>query len=398
MFNIDEAIANENNLYAWNTELQRMEFSYKDEILERYQNLFTNLFPDLNLDASTPQGQLITALTQEDLATVAYCENILNSFFFGGTGLNLDLWAWNTFRVKRKQGTPAQVNILITGVPTTAIPVDFTVTDGTYSYVIKEETTIGASGFVSAVFENTEINQFIAPANTINQFVTVINGVETVNNPSQSIPAILSESDNELFQRCLYFGATATNTSFRSIMANVAQVQGVTKISGAENYSNVDKVVKNITLTPHSICICVVGGTDLNIAEAIRVSRATGCNMIGNTEVEILDNNASYVYKFYRPTPVEIKVRVEVAVSSSSPTNWESLTKDNVVAFVDSLNIADLVTQPNLARYLHRNVSGFDIVDVKFSKLADVFSYASIQLNLNEILTIETINIEVVQV
>lgn len=398
MFRIDEAIANNSNLYVWNTETQRMEFAYKDEILTRYQNLFTTLFPDLNLDASTPQGQLITSLTQEDLATIANLENMLNAFFFGGSGLNLDLWAWNTFRVQRKQGTPAQVNILITGIPNTVVTVGFTVSDGTYSYVIKEQAIIGLSGFISAAFECTEINQFIAPADTINQFVTTLNGVETVNNPAQSIPAILTETDSELFQRCLYFGATATNSSFRSIMANVAQVEGITKIAGAENYTDIDKIVKNITLTPHSICICVLGGTDVAIAEAIRTSRATGCNMIGTTEVEIIDNGTAYIYRFYRPTAVEIKVKVEVAIDINSPTNWETTTKNNVAAFVDSLNIADLVTQPNLARYLHRNVSGFDIVDVKLSKLADVLGYASIQLDLNEILTVQAINIEVVQV
>src|SRR5574344_895459 len=138
MFRIDEAIANGDNLYKWNEEIQRMEFAYKDDILAEYNDLFARLFPNINLDPSTPQGQIITANVQQDLATISFCENIINSFFLGGTGQNLDLWAWNVFRVVRKKGIPSLVNVTITGVPNTDIPVDFLVTDGIYEYKIKE--------------------------------------------------------------------------------------------------------------------------------------------------------------------------------------------------------------------------------------------------------------------
>lgn len=398
MFRIEEAIANGDNLYIWNVDTQRMEFAYKDEIQERYNLLWSSLFPDLNLDPSTPQGQIITTEIQNDLVTISRFENQLNAFFFGGTGQNLDLWAWNAFRVKRKKGTASQVNILINGVPFTVVPNDYLVSDGIYDYKIKEQVVIPISGSISASFSCTEINNYIAPGNTINQFVTIVDGIETINNPTQSTPAILRETDNQLFQRCLYFGATATNGSFRSIMANVAEVPGVTKINGAENYTDETKIFKGVSLLRHSICICVLGASDEDIAKAIMNSRETGCNMIGTTEVEIIQNDNTYVYKFYRPTEVPIKVKVEVSININSPTNWEDTTKDNVVSFVDGLNIADLVTQPNLARHLHRNVSGFDIVDVKLSKLADTLGYESIQLNLNELLTINKDDIEVVQV
>lgn len=398
MFRIDEAIANGDNLYKWNEEIQRMEFAYKDDILAEYNALFARLFPDINLDPSTPQGQIITANVQQDLATISFCENMLNSFFFGGTGQNLDLWAWNVFRVVRKKGIPSLVNVTITGVPNTDIPNDFLVTDGIYEYKIKEATKIGLNGTISAPFECTEINTYIAPSNTINLFTTVVDGVETINNPNQGIPAILEETDSQLFQRCLYFGATATNSSFRSIMSNVAQVQGVSKITGAENFTDDTINFKGLDLLRHSISICVLGASDLDIANAIRNSRATGCNMNGTTEVDIVEDGATYTYKFYRPIEVELKVKVEVGIDINSPTNWETVVKDNVVAFIDGLNIADLVTQPNLSKHLYRNVTGFDIVDVKMSKLSEALGYNSISLNLNEMVVIDKLNIEVVQV
>lgn len=398
MFDIDTAIANGDNLYAYDTTTQQMFFKYRDDILLEYQALFSSLFPDLNLDPATPQGQIITALVQEDLATIGNFENQLNSFFFGGTGQYLDLWAWNLFRVTRKQGVAGTAIIHITGVAGTVIPSDFTITDGTIQYQISAQTTIPVSEYIDVLFNATTISTAISTPNTINQFVTVVDGVETVNNPSVSTEAILQETDDQLFNRCLYFGATATNSSFRSIMANISQITGVSKIAGAENYTDVNKVVKGITLTPHSICICVLGATDSEIATSIMNSRPTGCNMIGDTTVTVVDNGVDYTYTFYRPTSVPLKVKVEVDIDINSPTNWESTVKNNVIAFVENINIAGLITQPNLARYLHKNVSGFDIVDAKLSLESGVLGYDSIQLNLNQLATITTVNIEVVQV
>ena len=398
MFRIDEALNNGDNLYKLNEQTQRMEFSYKDEILESYNQLFSNLFPNINLDPSTPQGQIITSLVQQDLSTVSFCENMLNSFFLGGTGQYLDLWAWNVFRVVRKKGTPALVNITITGVPNTPISQGYLITDGIYEYKLREDVVIGLNGSISAPFECTEINTFIASPNTINTFVSVVIGVETITNPNQSIPAILPETDSELFLRCLTFGATATNSSFRSILANVAQTKGVLKLTGAENKTNEIKVFKGVTLTEHSICVCVLGASDEDIANAIFNSEAPGCSMIGDVEVPILLEGTTYTYKFYRPIEIPIKVKVEVSIDLNSPTNWETVVKDNVVAFVDGANIADLITQPNLSKHLFRNVTGFDIVDVKMSKLSDVLGYDSIALKLNEMIVITRADIEVVQV
>ena len=398
MFRINEAIQNGDNLFRFNQDNQRMEFAYKDDLQEEYNQLWATCFPDLNLDPSTPQGQIITSEIQNDLATISNMENMLNSFFFGGTGIALDMWAWNLFRVTRKKGVASSVDILITGVPNTVITDDFTVSDGTYDYRISEAVTIPNTANITVKFNCTEVNTFIPPANTINRFVTVIDGVETVNNPSMGVGAILPETDDQFFTRCATFGATATNSSFRSIMANVGQVQGVSKLAGAENFTDTPVVFKDVTLPPHSITICVQGGDINDIALAIQKSRSTGCNMNGTTEVIIVDFDSNYTYRFYRPTSVEIKVNVEVKINQSSPTNWETVIKNNIIDFVNSMNIASLVTQPNLARHLYRNVSSFEVVDVQFSEISGVLGYEDLQLKLNEVLAIDPININVVQV
>ena len=400
MFRIDDKIAQNTNLWSLN-ESGELEFSYKDDILAEYQSLFKTIFGDINTDPSTPQGQIITSLTQIDLATISYLENLANAFFFGGSGDFLDKWAWNLYRVTRKQGTPSSVIIKITGRPTTDIPNDFTISDGSENYIIEAPTRIGENGEVIAKFNNIAINDFVAKANTITQIVTNIDGVERVNNENNATQAIFRETDAELFHRCLYFGSTATNSSFRSILANVAQVKGVNRIAGAENVANQNKIINGVELTPHSICIVVDGGEAQEIAEAIQKSRATGCDMVGDIEIPLYIDKQKYIYRFYRPKTVAIKAKVTVSQANSGliRADFEKITKEALANFINNLDIAKTITQPLLSNALIKIVgSDFNIDDLQFSKKGENLAYLPINLKLNEIATISLDDIEVIKV
>ena len=399
MFRIDDKIAQNTNLWNLN-DSGELEFSYKDDILSEYQSLFKTIFGDINTDPSTPQGQIITSLTQIDLATISYLENLANAFFFGGSGDFLDKWAWNLYRVTRKQGTPSSVLIKITGRPTTDIPNDFTISDGSENYIIETPTRIGENGEVIAKFNNIAINDFVAKANTITQIVTNVDGVERVNNENNATQAIFRETDAELFNRCLYFGSTATNASFRSILANVAQVKGVNRIAGAENVANQNKIINGVELTPHSICIVVDGGEAQEIAEAIQKSRATGCDMVGDIEIPLYIDKQKYIYRFYRPKTVAIQAKVTVSQSNSGliRADFEKITKEALANFINSLDIAKTITQPLLSNALIKIVgSDFNIDDLQFSKKSESLAYSPINLKLNEIATISLDDIEVIK-
>ena len=400
MFRIDDKIAQNTNLWSLN-DSGELEFSYKDDILAEYQSLFKTIFGDINTDPSTPQGQIITSLTQIDLATISYLENLANAFFFGGSGDFLDKWAWNLYRVTRKQGTPSSVIIKITGRPTTDIPNDFTISDGSENYIIEAPTRIGENGEVIAKFNNIAINDFVAKANTITQIVTNIDGVERVNNENNATQAIFRETDAELFHRCLYFGSTATNASFRSILANVAQVKGVNRIAGAENVANQNKIINGVELTPHSICIVVDGGEAQEIAEAIQKSRATGCDMVGDIEIPLYIDKQKYIYRFYRPKTVAIKAKVTVSQANSGliRADFEKITKEALANFINNLDIAKTITQPLLSNALIKIVgSDFNIDDLQFSKKGENLAYLPINLKLNEVATISLDDIEVIMV
>lgn len=399
MFRIDDKIAQNTNLWSLN-DSGELEFSYKDDILAEYQSLFKTIFGDINTDPSTPQGQIITSLTQIDLATISYLENLANAFFFGGSGDFLDKWAWNLYRVVRKNGTPSSVIITITGEPSTDIPADFTISDGSENYIIETPTRIGENGEVIAKFNNININDFVAKANTITQIVTNIDGVERVNNDSNAIPAILRETDAELFNRCLYFGSTATNASFRSILANVAQVKGVNRLAGAENVLNTAQTINGVELTPHSICIVVDGGENEAIAKAIQQSKATGCDMVGDIEIPLYIDKQKYIYRFYRPKPVGLQAQVTISEANTAyiRSDFEKITKEALANFINHLDIAKTITQPLLSNALIKIVgSDFNIDDLQFSKKGESLGYSPINLKLNEVAIISLDDIEVIK-
>lgn len=388
---------NKSNLWSLN-DTGTLEFSYKDEILAQYQNLFKTIFGDINIDESTPQGQIITSLTQVDLATISYLENLANAFFFGGSGEFLDKWAWNLYRVVRKNGTPASVIITITGRPDTEIPADFTISDGSQNYIIESPTQIPESGEIKAKFINLEINDKSSSPNTITQIVTNISGVERVTNEAPSTMAIMRETDAQLFNRCLYFGSTATNASFRSILANVAQVQGVSRIAGAENVLDTPQTIQGVQLTPHSICIVVDGGENEAIAKAIQQSKATGCDMVGTTEQILYIDKQKYFYRFYRPTQIALQAQITVSKTGALiPANFETLVKNSLADFINSLDIAKTITQPLLSNALIKAVGNdLNIDDLQFSVKNKTLGYSPIVLKLNEVAFISLSDIKVV--
>lgn len=399
MFKIDEDLIKASNLWSID-ENKRLTFNYKDDILNEYKALFSRVFENINTDESTPQGQIITALTQTDLASISYLENLGNAFFFGGSGEFLDRWAWNLFRVTRKKASPANALIKIEGVGGTKIDKDFTITDGETNYKIQNETIIGDNGSVEALFYATEINDKIANKGTISEIVTIINGVERVSNLNASNPAIFEESDTALFNRCVYFGSTAKNATFRSIMANVGEVEGVDKLAGAENVTDEPLEVSGVTLSPHSIALVVNGGKNEDIAEAILNSRATGCDMNGDVEVSLNIDTQKYTYKFYRPTLIPLKIKVKVSsVGGLIESNYKEIVKRALLDFINALDINAKITQPLIANSLIRGVNNLNILEVSYNtKSGGDFGYEPLQLKLNEMASLAEEDIQVEEV
>lgn len=376
------------NLWTFNDDKSGLQFSQTSDIESAYQDLFKRIFPDINLDPSTPAGQIITYLTEQDTATIQGIQDFVNYFFLGGNGQMLDLWAYNQYRITRKSAVKGNVLIDIIGVPQTIIPSGFIVSNGELQFETYAEYVISDSGSIQIQFQQVEVSEKIALQNTITQIVTKIDGVDSVNNPNSSTAGTLRESDTQFYKRALQYGSIYKNSSFASILANIANVSGVEKISGYENPTKDEFLYKGITMTSHSICVCVLGGSDLDIATEFSYSKPPGCAMVGDIEVPVEVEGKEVKYKFYRPTIKALKFEVSCVIYTNSPSSYQTIIKEAIKEYINNLNIGVDITQPSISKVCEGVANGFVIDSVKIGLKSGAVGWDTIELNLNEMASV----------
>lgn len=361
------------NLFSFNEATQRLEFRYTGEIKSAIENAYSKNFPDLNLDESTPQGQQITTLTQSFNAVIDYLESCGTSFFMGGSGLFLDYWADSLFNLKRKEAQPAIVSIIIQGIAGTKIPADFMVGDDDYKYrIIDINKEINASGYVVADFEMTEVNDYVAPADTIQDIITKVTGIELVTNPFAAIQGYEKEPDITFYKRAVKFNSTAKNGSFRSILANIAAVAKVRRVGGYENVEDKEVEFKGETIPAHCFSVIVEGGEVMQIIKAIAESKGVGAGTHGEYSFEIWNNKEPYTYSFFRPTYVALKVKVVLDSAKKIQENTANTIKQNIINYCNLVDFGSLITQPNLINACYEGFIKKDfIVSFEFCKKED---------------------------
>lgn len=383
------------NLWKMKQDNSGLEYAQTSEIKQDYQELFKKIFPDLNTEPHTPAGQIITYLTETDTATINAIQDLANIFFTGGSGKFLDIWAHTMYRVKRKGAEKGSVLVDIIGVENTTIPKGFTISDGKLQFETQEEATIPRGGKLQITFLQKEVSTEIATRETLTQIITNISGVDRVSNPNSSIAGVLEESDSALYKRCLEYGSLFKNSSFESILANVANINGVKKIGGYENYTAKQVTYKGVEIPAHSIAVVVMGGDDNEIAKQLSYSKPPGCGMVGSVRVPIVINEKEIIYSFYRPTNKNLAIQVSIKTNINTPSSYEQLIKDAIFNYVDLLSIGAVITQPDIAKECANIAINFEVADVKIAFKGQGAGYSQLELKLTEMAVIDYLDISI---
>jgi hypothetical protein len=128
--------------------------------------------------------------------------------------------------------------------------------------------------------------------------------------------------------------------SLQSIFAAVFAVPDVVDVYVYENVTNDPITIgsTNYELSPHSLLVSVVGGTNDAVANAIWLKKDVGCDMNGDTTVTVVDSEGyappypEYDITFERPAALPIFVNVELADSPSLPVDIVAQVKAAVIA------------------------------------------------------------------
>lgn len=380
---------------SWIKTENGLELNDTSTILEQVKNVFTTAFPDLNTDPSTPQGQIITSLTelltqaQQDIVEFA------NIFVNGGTGIWLDAYAKTYYGITRKQASKGSVTALISGTIGTIIPAGFTAKSGDYEYSTISEYTIESDGSCYAELLAKDTGSFSIDAGTLTTIITPVKGVERITNPYESTSGADTETDNELRLRVLNSLNYRAVSIFDGLLAQIEQLAGVQKIAGKENYTKNSIEYKGITIEPNSIAIVVKGGDLKQIGKVILENKTVGAYVQGDIDISVYEeiSRETSIMRIYRPAPKQLKAELKVVINNLTSQDYIEQLQQQLINIINNYRINDEIIPFQVASKIP--LLNVQLADFKMGLVSAAVTYNPIPLNFTDEAVITADNIQV---
>ena len=357
---------------------------------------------------STPQGQLAQAIaniTSQIYDLYAFLINQVNPRF--ASGQFQDGLAWIN-GITRKTATPTVVvlncfgldgtQILARNLPSVAGTKAADIYGRTFTCI---QSGIISGGVVSVAFECDTLGAVTVPANTVQTIDYTVVGLDSVNNPTAGATGRNEENQADMEARRYASVNVLGNSVLGGIYGAVFNVNGVSDLWVDENYYNEPMIRRGVWLNPHSILVCVLGGTNADIADAIRASKTVGADMNGDVQVYAADGNRYY---FYRPTPVNLYVRVKVTIQQWLPSDTaaqiQQAVYDSAIGLEGQkrISIGERVVANRFTAFIQQRVPTAEIQDVDVSVDGGATWWDLVIIKGTEIAVIDTSFVQVMYV
>lgn len=227
-----------------------------------------------NLPAS-----LIEDVSSTDVAAIALCDaarvELVNSLTPYGANAFLLAALGQMLGVPIGGATNTSVFIVVTGPNGYVVPKGFTVSDGTYQYVLRDGGIVGAGLTTTPLFAIATIQgTWSVPAGTVNQIITSVPSpyVLTVTNPAPGTPGLPT-------------GETEESYRARVLEANLAASQGMSRYLKTllGNVPNVQRRLISVRQVSTSWEVICGGGDPYDVANAIFQSLFDINDLVGST-------------------------------------------------------------------------------------------------------------------
>lgn len=246
--------------------------------------------------------------------------------------------------LSRKPALPTVVEALCTGGQGVIIPAGaqaksadgliYTCTDGTDLI-----TGIPASGNVTLTFECSVDGPISCPAGSLSTIFRAIPGWDSITNLADGVLGRVVEGRAEFERRRAASVALNARGSLPSVRGAVLSVAEILDAYVAENTTNSPVVIRGVSVAAKSLYVSAVGGTDVDVAQAIWSKKAPGCGYNGNTTVTVFDSNSgyspplpSYAVSFERPSSLAILFAVVISNSSQVPSNAQAQVQAAIIS------------------------------------------------------------------
>ena len=316
---------------------------------------------DINLEQNSPDGQMLQIYAQTVIDVLELVQQVYASFDPDeAVGKVLDQRvAYNG--VQRQGGTFSRTPINVTttdaltlyGLDQSAEQV-FTVSDDDGNeWQLLQTQTPGSAGTYTYDFQAAQPGEVLTTQNTITTVVTIVLGVDSVNNPSsQSVIGVNEESDKELKTRRKKSVALSSKSYLDSLKAALANIEGISYSTAYENYTD---TVDSDGIPAHGIWAIVEGNyTDEDVATAIYRNRNGGANMKGDESYTLTTEDGSPFTVFWDVVDVvEVFARftVEGILNELEISDYEELIEEIADQYTPEVN--ENVNQNTLASIIN---------------------------------------------
>lgn len=369
---------------SWTKSDNGLELSDTSTILQQVQNVFLTAFPNLNVEPSTPQGQIITAITELFTKAQTDIVEFANVILNGGTGIWLDAYCKTYYGIIRKTASKGSVTALISGAVGTVIPAGFIAKSGDYEFETISEYIIASSGNVYAELFAKDDGDFSINADTLTTIITPVLGVERITNPYESVSGSDTETDNELRLRAANSLTYRATSIFDGMLAQILQLTGVSKIAGYENNTKNIVTYKNIVLEPNSIAVVCKGGDLKQIGKVILENKTIGAYVQGDIEIPVYEeiSKQTYTMRIYRPTQKQLKAELKVITNNLTTQDYTTQLQEQIINIINSYKINDEIIPFQVASDI--SLPNLQLADFKMGLVSATATYNPITLNFTD--------------
>lgn len=307
------------------------------------------------------------------------------------------------------QGTVVTATCI--GQVETTIPAGSTAIDTNgYIYRSIDNATIPASGSIDVQFVNNTTGPIPCAAGALNQIYRAVSGWDAITNTNPGVVGVDVESRIAFETRRKQSVARNARNMDGATLSAILETSGVLDayVWSNRTASTVNRGTTNFPVIAHSIYICVYGGADADVADAIFRTYNPGANLNGDTTYTVYDTEnysapyPEYVMQWQRATATRVYFSVSLDSSLNPPSDITLQVKAMITKVFtgnyDGIEKARIGATINAGKYYAPVISispdTVGILSLQVS-LDGVTYYPSVTMGIDQIPTIQDSDITV---
>lgn len=377
-----------------------------EQIKARVEEMMRTVFgPNVDVTEETPMGRLVEMMTVIMSQTLGVNAQNANQYNINlASGIFLDAIG-ALYGIYRRAATRTRVRVTVTGTPRTIINTDSIAENSEgYKFTPESAITIGDDGTGDGYFVAMESGLIPCDKGTLTGIVSGVIGWDSINN-NTSTPTIYGadlETDAAYRDRILSARATGSASIAGITNAIYASDNQISSAYVMENGYGQAIVKRGITIPAHSIYVCVFGGNDNNIAEAIFRTKTAGAGYTYEAgtaplhTVTVTDEHTGNTYRvfFFRPKDTSMAFSVKVNRYLYAGTNLQYDIKEALKTFCQESGIGATITRENAVAYIASKIPSVKILSLSVG-VSGQEKQDMIELSANSIPTTNDENITV---